>query len=86
MTGRQLDLIPFITTLWAQPSSQCFIQRRAYLSRTWAASFPKRKTVGDSMKSFAKVKVDYINSLSLIHQTGHLVIEGDQVGQIGQAF
>ena len=30
--------------------------------------------------------IDYINSLSLIHQVGHLIIEGDQVGQVGPAF
>ena len=30
--------------------------------------------------------IDYINSLSLIHQVGHLIIEGDQVGQAGPAF
>jgi len=30
--------------------------------------------------------VDYINRLSLIHQVGHLVIEGDQVGQAGPDF
>ena len=37
-------------------------------------------TVGDSVKGFADV---YVDSLSLIFQTGHLVIEGDEVGQGG---
>jgi len=26
VTGHQLDLTPFTTTLWAQPASQCFTQ------------------------------------------------------------
>ncbi|KAK4825193.1 hypothetical protein QYF61_025121 [Mycteria americana] len=33
VTGRQLDLIPFTTTLWAQPSSQFFTQRRVHLPK-----------------------------------------------------
>jgi len=37
-------------------------------------------TVGDRGKGFADV---YVDSLSLIFQTGHLVIEGDEVGQGG---
>ena len=41
--------------------------------------------MGDSVKGFAKVQVDNIHSLSLLHQMGHLVIE-DQVGQAGPAF
>jgi len=40
-------------------------------------------TVGDCVKGFADVYVDYINSLSLIFQASHLVIEGDEVGQGG---
>ena len=39
MTGRQLDLIPSATTLWAQPSSQFFAQQRVYLSKPQAACF-----------------------------------------------
>jgi len=39
--------------------------------------------VGNSVKGLTKVQVDDIHSLSLIHYTGHLVIEGDQVGQAG---
>ena len=31
-------------------------------------------------------KVDNIHSLSLIHYVGHLVVEGNQVGQAGPAF
>ncbi|XP_046765531.1 uncharacterized protein LOC124417648 [Gallus gallus] len=33
-------------------------------------------TVGDSVKGFAEVWVDYINSPSLTHQTGHSIVEG----------
>ena len=39
--------------------------------------------MGGCVKGFAEVLVDYVNSLSLIHQAGHLVIEGDEVGQTG---
>jgi len=42
--------------------------------------------VGNSVKGFAEVSADYFNSLSLIHHAGHLIIEGDQVGQAGLAF
>ncbi|RMC20709.1 hypothetical protein DUI87_01561 [Hirundo rustica rustica] len=37
--------------------------------------------VGDSVKSLAEVQIDNIHSPSCIHQVGHLVIKGDQVGQ-----
>lgn len=46
----------------------------------------QENTVGDRVKGFAEVRVDRIHSLSLIHQVGHLVIEGDEVGQAGLAF
>jgi len=42
--------------------------------------------VGNSVKSLTKVLVDDIHSLSLVHWVGHLVIEGDQIGQAGRAF
>ena len=42
--------------------------------------------MGNSAKGLTKVQVDNISSLSLIHWAGHLVIEGDQVGQAGPAF
>jgi len=41
--------------------------------------------VEDSVEGFAEVMVDHINSLSLILQAGHLIIE-EQVGQSGPAF
>ncbi|RMC19037.1 hypothetical protein DUI87_03641 [Hirundo rustica rustica] len=37
--------------------------------------------VGDSVKSLAEVQIDNIHSPSCIHQAGHLVIKGDQIGQ-----
>ena len=40
----------------------------------------------DSVKGFAEVYVDYINSLSLVYQSGHPVIEGDEVGQAHHPF
>lgn len=45
----------------------------------------QESTVGDSVEGFAEVQVDYIISLSLIHQADHLIIE-DQFGQAGPAF
>jgi len=42
--------------------------------------------VGDSIKGFAEVEVDYVNSFSLINQNDYSIIEGDQVGQEGPAF
>ena len=38
------------------------------------------------MGNSLKVQVDDVHSLTFIHQTGHLVIEVDQVGQAGPAF
>ncbi|KAK4831749.1 hypothetical protein QYF61_018947 [Mycteria americana] len=46
----------------------------------------QENAVGDSVKGFTTVQVDNIYSLSLIHRVGHLVVEGDQVGQAGPAF
>ena len=42
--------------------------------------------MGNSIKGLTKVEVDNHPSLSLIHEAGHLVIEGDQVDQAGPAF
>jgi len=42
--------------------------------------------VGNSDNGLTKAQVDDVHSLSLIHWVGHLVIEGDQVGQAGPAF
>ncbi|RMC15738.1 hypothetical protein DUI87_07942 [Hirundo rustica rustica] len=77
----QLDAAPFTATLWAQPSSQFLTQQRVLLSKPWAASLSRSNAVGDSVKSLAEVQIDNIHSPSCIHQVGHLVIKGDQVGQ-----
>ena len=45
-----------------------------------------QNTVGDSVKGFPEIYIDYINSPSLIHQLGHFIVEGDQVGQAGPAL
>ena len=37
-----LNLTPFTTTLWTQPSSQFFTQQIVCLSKPWAASYPRR--------------------------------------------
>ena len=42
--------------------------------------------MGNHVKGLTKVQVDDIHSLSFILQLGHVVIEGDQVGQAGPAF
>ena len=42
--------------------------------------------MGNSVKGLTKVQIDNFHSLSLIHWVGHLVIEGDRVGQAGPAF
>jgi len=42
--------------------------------------------VGNSVKGLTKVQVENIHSLSLIHLSSYLVIEGDQVGQANLPF
>ncbi|KAJ7427695.1 hypothetical protein WISP_04707 [Willisornis vidua] len=42
--------------------------------------------VGDSVKGLAEVQIDHIHNLTLIHQAGHLIIKGYQVGQTGPAL
>ncbi|PKU39572.1 dtw domain-containing protein 2 [Limosa lapponica baueri] len=42
------------------------------------SQFLQEDTVGDCIKGLAKVQVNNTHSLSLIHQVGHFVIEGDQ--------
>ena len=42
--------------------------------------------MGDHVKGLAEIWVDYMNSIYLIHHMGHLVVEGDEVGQAGLAF
>jgi len=42
--------------------------------------------MGNTVKGLTKVQIDDIHSLFLIHKVGHLVIEGDEVGQAGPAL
>ncbi|RMC15584.1 hypothetical protein DUI87_07785 [Hirundo rustica rustica] len=42
--------------------------------------------VGDSVKGLAEVQIDNIHSLSCFHQTGHLVIKGDQGSALFSIF
>ena len=42
--------------------------------------------MGNSVKGLTTVQVDDIHSLTFIHWVGHLVIAGDQDGQVGPAF
>ena len=42
LIGHQMDLIPFNTTFWAQPSSKFFVQQRVCLYKSQAASFSRR--------------------------------------------
>ena len=42
--------------------------------------------MGDIVKGFAEVKEGNDNSLSIIHQAGHSITAGDQVGQAGPPF
>jgi len=50
------------------------------------SQFLQEDAVGNSVKGLTKVQVDNTYSLSLIHEAGHFVIDGDQVGQAGPAF
>ncbi|CAN0178455.1 unnamed protein product, partial [Bubo scandiacus] len=54
VTGRQLELTPLTTTLWARPSSQFFIQRSVCPSKPQAASFTKRMLWETVSKSLLK--------------------------------
>ena len=54
MTGLQLDLTPFTTTLTAWPSSQFFILQSVYLSKPQAASFCGR-ILWETVKGFAEL-------------------------------
>jgi len=42
--------------------------------------------VGDCVKHFTHILVNYVDRLSLIYQAGPSVIEGDVVGEAGPAF
>ena len=69
MTGHQLGLTPFTTSLWAQPSNQFLTSKHVPVQAT-GCQLLQENTVGDSVKGFAEVWLDHSNSLSLIHQAG----------------
>ena len=79
LTGRQLDLTPFTTTLCTRLSSQFFTQQRVYLPKPQASSFSRRILWGTVLKAFSEVLVVTL-------QVGHTIIEGVQVDQTGPAF
>ena len=83
MTNHQLDLTPFITTFWAQTD---LYPAKSVPAQAMDCQLLQENTVGDSVRGFVEVKVDYINSLFLIHQMHHSIIEGDHLGQAGPAF
>ena len=47
--------------------------------------FLQKNTVGDGVKGFAEVWVDYVNSLSLTYQMSPLLMERGEAGQAGPA-
>ena len=67
MTGHQLDLTPFTTTLWAWPSGQFFTQQRVYLSKPHDASF-LRKILWETL-SKALLKSRYTTSTTFPSST-----------------
>jgi len=54
VTGHQLDLTLFTTTLCAWPFIQFFIQRRVHPPRPWAAGFSRRILWGTVSKALLK--------------------------------
>ncbi|PKU42644.1 hypothetical protein llap_7061 [Limosa lapponica baueri] len=50
------------------------------------SQFLQEDTVGDCIKGLAKVQVNNVHKISLIHQGGHFVIVGDWVCQAGPDF
>jgi len=82
MTVYQLDLTPFTSApLGPGTQSALYSAKRVSVQAT-DCQLLQENAVGDSVKDFAEVYVDYINSLSFTHQVGHSVIKGDQVGQV----
>lgn len=80
MTNQPLEIIPFTTTLWAWPYSQFLSQQRVHLSEHGLPASPG-EYCGDSTKGLAEVQAEAPTAFPLIHQAGHPVIKGDQVGQ-----
>ena len=79
VSDHQLDLTPFTTTLWAQPSKSVFYPAKYRPIQIKSIYFLQEDAVGNSVKGLVKVQVDNIHNLSLIHCVGCLVVEEDQV-------
>ena len=67
------------------------IQPVIYLAKSiplqvMGCQFLWENAVGDTIKGFEEVQIVYINTLALIHQAGHLIIEEHQVGKARPAF
>jgi len=68
VTGHQLVLTPFTTTLWNRPSSQFLTQPKVYLSKPWAASFSRRILSETVLK--ALLKSSYTMSIAFLSSIG----------------
>ena len=68
VTGCELDLTPFTTSLRAWP---VIYPAKRLPVQAAGCQFLQENTVEDSVKGFAKVYTDYVSSLSLIHQAGY---------------
>ena len=66
VTGRQLDLTPFATTLWAQPSSQFLTQPRVHLSKPRTASFCRRILWETVSKAVDVVYLDFSKAFDTV--------------------
>lgn len=76
--GHQLDLAPFITILWAWPSSQGFYSAKSTPIQAMNTQFLQGNVVGNGIIGFTEVCVDKTHSLALIHWRGHVLTEEDQ--------
>ncbi|RMC07389.1 hypothetical protein DUI87_16854 [Hirundo rustica rustica] len=76
VTDYQQDVALFTTTLWAQ---QILNPAKSAPVQTMGCQFCQEDAVRYSAKGFAKVQINYLQSLSLIHLAGHLVKKGHQV-------
>ena len=54
VTGHQLGLTPFTTSLWAQPSNQ-FLTCKDVPVQATGCQLPQENTMGNSVKGFAEV-------------------------------
>ena len=82
ITGFHLDIEPFITTFWVQPSSQFLIFCVIYPSiKSMSLQFKDKDFMWDSVTCSAQVQVDDVCCCSLIHQCSNPIIEGHQICQ-----